>query len=352
MAGFFGLFDYSKVGPGVDKSGPKKNRLIVFFEVYLRKFWKICLLNILYLGILLVPLLLTAFIVIFLLSPEITYCIELNDLEASVKFLFSAENLQGIVIKLFISLAPMILMQPIKVGMARVTRDFVREEPVFLMADFKKAVLKNMKPALLIGVIRYVVSVLIASAVVFYFGRRGVLNFIGQALVLLFAFVFTSAGYYINIMMATLDLKLTKLIKNAVIFSFLCMFKNLLMLIVTAATYVLLFVLVLSGNGIMYMIGFIYLLFIFFGLIYYTYSFVTFPSLKRYIIDPYYEQNPQDTAEGLLNEIKLSEEMGREPERDIPEYVYHDGRMIHRSLLESESVFAEETKSISGDEDE
>jgi len=349
LAGFFGLFDYSKVGPGVDKNGPQKNRLIVFFEIYLRKFWKICLLNILYVGLLLIPFLLTVAIALFMFSPEIAHCIELNDLEASIKFLISAENLQGIVIKLFLSFAPMILTQPIKVGMARITRDFVREEPVFLMADFKKAVFKNMKPALLVGFIRYAISVFMASAIVFYFGRRGIIDFVGQALIILFAYVFTSSGYYINIMMATLDLKLKKLIKNAIIFSFLCLFKNLLMLFITAVTYILLFVLILGGNGITYMIGFLYLLFVFFGLVYYTYSFITFPSLKRYIIDPYYEQNPQDTAEGLLNEIKLSEEMGREPERELPEYIYHDGRMIHRSLLENDSVFAEDSQNISKD---
>ena len=47
MAGFFGLFDYTKTGPGILKNAPPKPRVIVFFEVYFRKFWHLIKLNIL-----------------------------------------------------------------------------------------------------------------------------------------------------------------------------------------------------------------------------------------------------------------------------------------------------------------
>lgn len=46
---FFGLFNYSKPGPGVDKNGPKKKRFFLFFELYFRKFWKMIELNLLFL---------------------------------------------------------------------------------------------------------------------------------------------------------------------------------------------------------------------------------------------------------------------------------------------------------------
>ena len=32
MAGFFGLFNYEKEGPGISKNAPKKKGFIVFFE--------------------------------------------------------------------------------------------------------------------------------------------------------------------------------------------------------------------------------------------------------------------------------------------------------------------------------
>ena len=48
MAGFFGLFDYNKPGPGVDKNAPKKKGFVRFFEIYFRKFWRLATANLLY----------------------------------------------------------------------------------------------------------------------------------------------------------------------------------------------------------------------------------------------------------------------------------------------------------------
>ena len=46
---FFGLFNYNKPGPGVDKGETNKNRFFHFFELYFRKFWKLLELNLLFL---------------------------------------------------------------------------------------------------------------------------------------------------------------------------------------------------------------------------------------------------------------------------------------------------------------
>ncbi len=36
----FGLFNYSKEGPGISKNEPKKRTFVVFFETFFRNFWK------------------------------------------------------------------------------------------------------------------------------------------------------------------------------------------------------------------------------------------------------------------------------------------------------------------------
>ena len=41
MAGFFGLFNYAKEGPGVAKDAPKKRSFIIFFEILGRKIWNL-----------------------------------------------------------------------------------------------------------------------------------------------------------------------------------------------------------------------------------------------------------------------------------------------------------------------
>ena len=48
MAGFFGFFDYTKPGPGVPKDAPPKAPIIVFFEIYFRKFWNLVKINLMF----------------------------------------------------------------------------------------------------------------------------------------------------------------------------------------------------------------------------------------------------------------------------------------------------------------
>ena len=48
MAGFFGLFNYEKEGPGISKNAPKKKTFIVFFETFFRNFWKFITINLVY----------------------------------------------------------------------------------------------------------------------------------------------------------------------------------------------------------------------------------------------------------------------------------------------------------------
>lgn len=64
MVGFFGFFDYIKSGLGVLENEFLKLKFIVFFEVFVRKFWKLCWLNILYFFVLLLILILFYFVIV------------------------------------------------------------------------------------------------------------------------------------------------------------------------------------------------------------------------------------------------------------------------------------------------
>ena len=48
MAGFFGLFNYEKAGPGISKNAPKKKAFLIFFETFFRNFWKFITINFVY----------------------------------------------------------------------------------------------------------------------------------------------------------------------------------------------------------------------------------------------------------------------------------------------------------------
>ena len=108
MAGF-GLFNYNKEGPGIDKNAPKKRTFIVFFETFFRNIWKFMSICILYSLISL---------------PQVT-----SGLAAA--------------------------------GMTNVARNTARDKHSFGLSDFFETIRKNWKQALPMGIINTVVYAVI-----------------------------------------------------------------------------------------------------------------------------------------------------------------------------------------------
>ena len=48
MAGFFGMFDYSKPGKGVSKEDVQKSGIELYFDILSRRLWKLIKLNLIY----------------------------------------------------------------------------------------------------------------------------------------------------------------------------------------------------------------------------------------------------------------------------------------------------------------
>ena len=101
MAGFFGLFDYGKEGPGVAKNGPQKRPFVVFMEIFGRKAWKVTLAGL----------------------------------------LWALVNL------------PILTRGLADAGLTFITRNYSREKHAFLKEDFFESIKKNWRTALPIGII-------------------------------------------------------------------------------------------------------------------------------------------------------------------------------------------------------
>ena len=74
--------------------------------------------------------------------------------------------------------------------------------------------------------------------------------------------------------------------------------------------------------------------------------YAVYPPIKRVVIDPYYAEHKEETSEMLKKSSsndKNSEDASKDESDDEilqeSEYVYHNGRMVHRSTLESEMLF-------------
>jgi len=168
---FGGLFNYTKEGPGVSKDAPQKKRFFYFFELYFRKFWKLCLLNLIYL----------------------MACI------------------------------PVVTIGPATAGATYVLRNFAREEHAYVWYHFWKAFKSNFKQSFIMGIINLIVYGLSGWVILFYVMNIGTNDYfiVLLAIAIIFVIVYSVFNYYTYLLMVTVNLSFKAIIKNSYIFTVL-----------------------------------------------------------------------------------------------------------------------------------
>ena len=259
--------------------------------------------------------------------------------------------------------APIILLGPIKLGITRLTRDYVREEPTFMMSDLWDTVKKNWWQSFVISLIEYIATGCAIVAVMWYYTylNSGIFFIIGFAGSLFLSYVFISMHFYVPIMQVTLDLNLRKIYKNAFFFTVICMLKNVGMILLGALLIVVLFALLFIFGQAYYLVTSLtvtYLLIAAFSFWFYFISYNTYPAIKKFVIDPYYNEqsngNDNDNEENedvsnptqteLITDVNSNTNNDVDTDDEMPEYVYHNGRMVHRSVLEEQNLFDDDVK--------
>ena len=282
MAGFFGLFNYEKEGPGISKNAPKKKGFIVFFETFFRNFWKFIVINLVY-GLISLPVL-------------------TNGLASA--------------------------------GLTNVTRNIARDKHSFGVSDLWDTVKKNWKQALSAGIIKLVIYIILGFDIYFfYFGSKGIMSTIGLGISLCMLFIFTVMDYFVWTLIITFKFSLKQIYRNSFKFVFINMKMNLVcffsILLVYAANVGIL--LLLSSYAIM-VITFEVLLYVllFPSFRFLLVQFCTFPSIKKCIIDPYYRDHPDEDLDkrrdlGIeVEEKKPKKAEDGEEDAEEPENVFED----------------------------
>ena len=282
MAGFFGLFNYEKEGPGISKNSPKKKGFIVFFETFFRNFWKFIVINLVY-GLISLPVL-------------------TNGLASA--------------------------------GLTNVTRNIARDKHSFGVSDLWDTVKKIWKQALPAGIIKLVIYIILGFDIYFfYFGSKGIMSTIGLGISLCMLFIFTVMDYFVWTLIITFKFSLKQIYRNSFKFVFINMKMNLVcffsILLVYAANVGIL--LLLSSYAIM-VITFEVLLYVllFPSFRFLLVQFCTFPSIKKCIIDPYYRDHPDEDLDkrrdlGIeVEEKKPKKAEDGEEDAEEPENVFED----------------------------
>lgn len=243
--------------------------------------------------------------------------------------------------KFILCLAPIILLGPVNLAFIRVTRDYVRESPSFMFSDIWDTIKVNWWQSLVISLLQYLAFSCVGISLLWYLSylNNGFFFQIGFVLCLVLAYVVVSMSFYVGIMQVSLDMNLRKIIKNAFYFSVICLWKNLFMILVTLLLIAFVFVMIIVGMAypqIVMSLTMVFILIMLFSFWYYFISFMTYPSLLKYIIDPYYEKLKASQDETESDEASADSDDEKQEES---EYVYHNGRMVHRSVLEQENLF-------------
>lgn len=255
MAGFFGLFDYSKEGPGIHKDAPKKKRFFYFWELYFRKLSKLVILNLIY--------------CIFLLPVLSVFFTNLWD---------------NPVVAAALAILTLVTIGPATAAMTYLTRNMANEQPIFLWSDFWEKFKSNFKQASVFGILSTVITLILGFALLTYIRMlsQGILMYILLGLCLAATILYWFMNFYVYLLIVTVNLKLREILKNSFIFAVLGFKSNfftlffcggLMFLYIWYFPVSLLVVLILGCSTISMIV-----------------SFNSYQYIQKYIIDPYNEQ--------------------------------------------------------------
>ena len=215
--------------------------------------------------------------------------------------------------------------------MTHVARSLNREKHSFLLEDFFETIKKNWKQSLALGVINVVLSAILAVDVWYFWGYItrpdlkdiAIMQILGLGVALALAIVATYIKYYIWTMVITFDLTIKQKIKNSFQFVFLNFFKNVGISIVFGLLYAGLIVLALLGNPGLMIISVLLFVFVVPGFKTMLVQAVSFPQIKKYMIDPYYaEHKGEDIEKRRALGLDISEDELQNEEKE--ESVFKD----------------------------
>lgn len=246
--------------------------IIVFFQIFFRKFWHIVKLNMLFLVFNLPAVIAMPFI-----SQLFWEALNENrgPIGSSIDELAFYFAMGAILVCI-----PMVTVGPAQAGFTYVLRNFAREEHAFIWGDFKEHALNNAGQSALICLADLAVVLVIAMDINFYLRiGRGNIFLTAIAFLIMFLFLlYLMMHMYIYPMLVTFRLTVKQIYKNALIFSLIRFLPNLGILVlcfITAALPLLLF----PAAGIL----------LFFLITMSTVGLITnfyvYPTLKKYMMD-------------------------------------------------------------------
>ncbi len=270
MRRLFSFTNYNKPGPGVEKNEAPKPRVLLFLQIYLRKFWHLAKLNMLF-CVFNLPALLPIIVLYLLFSGAYQGLLKGDSFFRIIMFLSFCTTFLGI---------PVITTGPAQAGFTYVLRNYSRQDHAFIWSDFKEHAIKNLKQGLLISIIDFFVM-LIFFIDIYIYANAAIDSILLTISVFFAAFlfvIFLMMHLYIYPMLVTFELSLKNIYKNAFIFALLKFLPNIGILLLCFMLSAILFLLLPVLNILL-------LPFITFSTIGLITNFYVYPILEKYMIN-------------------------------------------------------------------
>ena len=335
------FWNWNKEGPGVDPDEPEKGPLGEFFSIYFSKFWRICGLGMMtFIGSLLTIALLyyVGFYLLTMILPTLSYenilavLKKLNldftqgaTVETMSSYFFLASHL---VFVLTVFSLGFFTFGPIHVGFTYVYRNFATREPVFLWSDIKDSIVTNWKKGLLHSIISAFALCLGIYAFYFYNANmpEGILLYILRAVLIMFIFTIIVMQFYVYQMIVTFDLKLRHIYKNALILTLVKVPSNFFILLLLLIFNFAIPFLAIWGipSQAVAVIVFALQFSIGMGLSNFLINFFASRGIKKYLIEPYDDNNNGGAQSSVTQKVKERYESEWHYQEDIPQESQHE----------------------------
>jgi uncharacterized membrane protein YesL len=186
------------------------------------------------------------------------------------------------------------------VGTTYNLRNMLRNEPVFMWSDFWFAIKKNFRQGFVMGIIDVLIIALLAYDIAFFYFNIGtfinnVMFYFGLFMVVLYFMM----RFYIYLMLITFKLSIFKIIKNALIFAFLGIKRNVLAIVGIA-------VLVFINYSLLLMfvpLGAIFPFLILFGNGAFMAAYAAYGKIDDIMIKPYKQEEPKKVSEAIFKDM-------------------------------------------------
>lgn len=275
------FFDVTKPGKGISKEDIENRKgIVLYFEIFFKRFWKLALLNL-----------------IFLISsiPAIFICYKLTSFGVSnfaghAGILADETTLPYLVqITLFATLILLLFggSGPASTAMCFVVKKFADDTHAWVWSDFIKSFRQNFWQSLAIYIINTAAYVLLIGSFIFYsFVIDNTTTKVFRIAIAAVAVFFSLMQMYVYQLLALFELRVKDVYKNAAILVVVKLPQNILAMLAAIGVMYIIFNIVAIGGMLNVMIMLLPVVMVFFfSAPIYTQIFMTRAVVKEYMID-------------------------------------------------------------------